>query len=63
MRDIRLIILRWLGVIAVAAFAISVFTPIWNVAGSMLAVEPDLQKADAVVANISSKDTNPGAYY
>lgn len=42
-------VLRWLGAGAVLFFAVSVWTPLWNVMGLQLAVEPAAGQADAVV--------------
>jgi uncharacterized SAM-binding protein YcdF (DUF218 family) len=40
---------RWLGLAILAGFAVSVFTPFWNVAGQQLAVTAQLRPADAIV--------------
>ena len=41
--------LRWMGGLAVLAFALSAFTPLWNVIGGYVAPRPDLRPADAIV--------------
>jgi uncharacterized SAM-binding protein YcdF (DUF218 family) len=51
MRDIRTwkAALRWLGIAASAALAITLFTPFWNSAGERLAVKPAVRPGDAIV--------------
>lgn len=42
-------ILKWLGVVGVAGFLISVGTPAWNYLAMPLLVEPTIENADAIV--------------